>query len=349
MWFQGFSSTVLLWASLVSLPAVAAFPRPNQAGRATQGGIWEELAPLSGGRRQEHAAVAINNRIYVIGGLVPIGNPPTGVETVGTIEVYDVQTNTWDTIAPLPVPMNHPNAAAADGKIYILGGLSGNINGSFIGLTDAFEYNPRDDSWAVLPSLPEGTGRGSSIMGVYRDEIIVAGGVELIELKYGGTQLTLDTVSAFNFKKRTWRSLPSLPEGREHAGGMVIRDTFYVVGGRFMGESNVRDTVLELSLKTWQWKNSRASMPTARGGISVAAVGSKIYAFGGEGNPDPTAGNTYNETEVYDVIRDRWEQLEPMPIPRHGFAAVTVGKTIYTPAGGIRDFDVTDRLQAFHP
>ncbi|KAH6664771.1 hypothetical protein F5X68DRAFT_217636 [Plectosphaerella plurivora] len=237
--------------------------------------------------------------------------------------------------------MNHPNLASAANRLFVLGGLSGNINGSFYGLRDAFEYDPVANTWETLPSLPEGTGRGSSIVGVYRDEIILAGGVERIELRYGGEQLTVDTVSAFNIRTHTWRSLPPLPEGREHAGGAVIGDKFYVVGGRFMGEANVRDTVLELSLKTWQWSSGRAPMPTARGGISVAAVGNRIFAFGGEGNPDPTSGNTFNESEVYD-------RLAPMPIPRHGFAAVAVGGTIYTPAGGIRDFGVTDRLQAFH-
>ncbi|KAJ3521390.1 hypothetical protein NM208_g13310 [Fusarium decemcellulare] len=345
MWLHNFQATLTLLLTIG--PHLAVASGQGQGCKPTLESSWEDLSPLAGEQRQEHAAVAINNRIYVVGGLVPIGNPPTGVETVGRVEVYDVQTDTWDTAAPLPVPMNHPNLASANGKVYILGGLSGNINGSFLGLTDSFEYEPRTDTWTKLPSLPDGTGRGSAIMGVYKNEIIVAGGVKRIEQKFGGIQETVDTVSAFNFKTRTWRSLPSLPEGREHGGGTVIRDNFYVVGGRFKGEANVRDTVLVLSLKTWQWKNNRARMPTARGGISVAAVGNKIFAFGGEGNPDPTAGNVFNETEAYDIITDCWEELDPMPIPRHGFAAVTVGETIYTPGGGIRDFGVTDRLQAF--
>ncbi|KAF4463615.1 kelch repeat-containing [Fusarium albosuccineum] len=326
MWLPSFQATLSLWLTVGTHLAVAS--GPGQGCKPTLESSWEELSPLAGGQRQEHAAVAVNNRIYVVGGLVPIGNPPTGVETVGRVEIYDVQTDTWDTAAPLPVPMNHPNLASANGKVYILGGLSGNINGSFLGLTDSFEYEPRTDNWTKLPSLPGGTGRGSSIMGVYKNEIIVAGGVQRIEQKFGGIQETVNTVSAFNFKTHTWRSLPSLPEGREHGGGTVIRDNFYVVG--------------DLA-----WKNNRARMPTARGGISVAAVGNKIFAFGGEGNPDPTAGNVFNETEAYDIITDCWEELDPMPIPRHGFAAVTVGETIYTPGGGIRDFGVTDRLQAF--
>ncbi|KAH7353785.1 hypothetical protein B0T11DRAFT_357064 [Plectosphaerella cucumerina] len=316
-------SILTLWATALT-PILASPP-----GQPT----WQDLAPLSSGPRQEHSGASINTTLYIVGGLVPIGNPPRGVETIATAEAYDIPTNTWRPIAPLPVAMNHLNLVSANNRLLVLGGLSGNINGSFRALPDAFEYDPLTDSWEALPPLPEGTARGSAVVGVYRDEVILAGGVERIEQRFGGEQITVDTVSAFNFRTRTWRSLPSLPEGREHAGGAVIGDTFFVVGGRVRGEANVRDTVLTLSLETWKWTNTRAPMPTARGGISVAAVGGRIFAFGGEGNPDPTAGNTFNETEVYDVRRD----------------SVTVGKTVYTPAGGIRDFAVTDRLQAFHP
>ena len=90
-------------------------------------------------------------------------------------------------------------------------------------------------------------------------------------------------------------------------------------------------------------------MPTPRGGISVAAIGRKIYTFGGEGNPDPEAGDVFNQTEVYDVQADCWAKLSPMDLPRHGFAAVSVGDIIYTPGGGIRDYATVDTLQAFHP
>ncbi|KAM0322520.1 hypothetical protein ACHAQA_009366 [Verticillium albo-atrum] len=325
--------------------AVEAGPSPLGC-TPTTGETWSIHQPLVGGPRQEHAAVAVDGKIYVVAGIEPDASPPTMVSTIDSVEVYDVQEDAWSFVAPLPIPMNHPNVAAVKGKIYVLGGLSGGA--TFRGLPNCYEYNPSTNKWTEIPSLPSGTERGSSILGVTGDTIIVAGGIRLLEAKLDGVQETVDTVSAYNTKTRKWTTLPSLPEGREHAGGGVIGDNFYVVGGRFLGQSEVRDTVYVFNLKTRKW-SERARMPTPRGGVSVAIIGHKIYTFGGEGNLAPEAGFVFNETEVYDVRRDCWEKLQPMKTPRHGMAAVAVDGVIYTPGGGIRDFGIVDSMEAFHP
>ncbi|WYZ35482.1 hypothetical protein EsH8_X_000129 [Colletotrichum jinshuiense] len=335
--------------SLSLLPLIyrqaACAPSPSHC-TPTTGESWETLQPLGGGPRQEHTAVALDGKIYVIAGIEPDASQPTGVSTINSVEVYDVQKDSWSFVAPLPVPMNHANAATVNGKIYVLGGLSGGA--VFRALPNSYEYDPSTDEWTELPAMPVGTERGSSILGVTGDTIIVAGGIRLLELAADGAQETVDTVSSFNTKTRMWQTLPNLPEGREHAGGGVFGNNFYVVGGRYLGQVNVRDTVYALNLKTLRWREL-ARMPTPRGGVSVAIVGHKIYTFGGEGNLAPEAGFIFNETEVYDIKGDCWERLQPMNTPRHGMAAVTVNGTIYTPGGGIRDFGIVDNMEAFHP
>jgi N-acetylneuraminic acid mutarotase len=91
-------------------------------------------------------------------------------------------------------------------------------------------------------------------------------------------------------------------------------------------------------------------MPTARGGIAAAAVGTTIYTFGGEGNVVDGVNTVFDQVEAYDTRRDRWQRLAPMPIPRHGTAAVAVGGTIYIPGGGNRGggspMDVNDAFRA---
>ncbi|SEQ48578.1 Kelch motif-containing protein [Lentzea xinjiangensis] len=39
--------------------------------------------------------------------------------------------------------MNHPNVAAVDGRIYVIGGLSGGA--SWQALRDSYAYDPRTD------------------------------------------------------------------------------------------------------------------------------------------------------------------------------------------------------------
>ena len=128
----------------------------------------------------------------------------------------------------------------------------------------------------------------------------------------------------------------------------MIGRTLYVVGGRDRGQVNMRDTVYALDLRTWRW-TERAPMPTPRGGIATAVVGSTIYTFGGEGNVVDGVNSVFDQTEAYDTRRDRWQRLAPMPVPRHGTAATAVGDTIYIPGGanlgGAAPMDVNDSFR----
>ncbi|TDE49926.1 kelch repeat-containing protein [Nonomuraea mesophila] len=344
---------LLVGAVLAAGPSLPAHAHPSHpapttpaatpaAADPTYGKGWRARAAIGGGPRQEHSVAALGHRVYVLGGIVP--DPAGGVVTTGRMEVYDTRRDTWSEAAPLPVVMNHPNVATVNGRIYVLGGLSGGA--SWQALRDSFVYDPRTDRWTSLPPMPAGIERGSAAMGVRGTKIYLAGGMRTLTPGAGGLQDTVDLVSSYDVVTGRWESLPNLPQARDHVGGAIIGGTFYVLGGRDRGQVNVRDTVYALDLRSRRW-SERAPMPTARGGIATAAVGNKIYTFGGEGRHDGTNPNTvFSETEAYDTARDRWVRLAPMPVPRHGTAAVAVGGTIYIPgggtAGGAAPVDVND-------
>ena len=83
-------------------------------------------------------------------------------------------------------------------------------------------------------------------------------------------------------------------------------------------------------------------MPTARGGIAAATLGDRIFVFGGEGNPATNTG-VFSETESFDLVTFTWRSEPPMPHPRHGIGAATIGDFIYIPAGAIaQGFGATD-------
>ncbi|GGP85898.1 Kelch repeat-containing protein [Saccharothrix coeruleofusca] len=295
----------------------------------TYGNGWKPLAPIAGGPRQEHSVAALNGKVYVLGGIEP--GAEGGVVTTDRVEVYDTRRDRWSEAAPLPVPMNHPNVAAVGGRIYVLGALSG--GNSWQAMRDSYVYDPRADRWTRLAPMPAGTERGSAAMGVRGTKIYLAGGMRTLTPGPGGLQDTVDTVSSYDVVTGRWETLPSLPQARDHVGGAVVGNTFYVLGGRDRGQVNVRDTVYAFDFGTGRW-TERAPMPTARGGIAAAAVGTKIYTFGGEGNPAEGSHSVFAENEVYDTARDSWQRLAPMAVPRHGTAAVAVGGTIHIPGGG---------------
>lgn len=105
---------------------------------------WASLAPLPT-PRSGAAAVAINEKIYVIGGWRLVGGVPV---LQNIVEVFDPSTNTWSTAAPMPTPRAYFGAAVCHGLIYAIGGLIGTapIPGNETTLVEV--YDPIADSWS---------------------------------------------------------------------------------------------------------------------------------------------------------------------------------------------------------
>lgn len=318
---------------------------PNQSHDPTQ---WDLLTPIPLGPQQEESVASLGPDFYIVGGITTVPANRTNIPSLQHMQVYSTETNTWRRAADIPVPVNHANMAALDGKLYVLGAIAGQGENWPIG--NSWVYTPEKDAWDGLPSMPAGTERGASAVGVWRENIIIAGGLNYTNF-FNGVQYTIPWVSMFNTRTREWDTdFPDLPDlGRDHCGGVVVNDTFYVVGGRVSGEKNVRGSVLVMDLaaedRVWVEK---AEMPTPRGSHSTALVGGKIYTFGGEGNP--VGNGIFDNVEVYDIEADSWEVLPPMPFPRHGTATAVVDGRIYIPGGAnTGGAGATDTNQIFFP
>jgi N-acetylneuraminic acid mutarotase len=288
---------------------------------------WTKLASLPGTLR-EHSTVALSaDKIATIGGVIAGGG------TTDALQIYDIKNNSWSQGAKLPVVMNHPNGAVVDGKLFLLGGFTTSRQ-TWVATATAGLYDPLKNSWSSLKGLPQADARGASAMGVYNRTIYVAGG------KMGSNTASVTTVSAFNVDTMDWITLPSaaanMPGPRDHVGGAVVGDKFYVLGGRDTSITNVKGDVYILDLKNLNtgWKTSPAKMPTPRGGLAVGAVNTKIYTFGGEGNQASSTG-VFPQVEVYDTETDSWATLPNMQTPRHGTYGAVVSGVVYVPGGAI--------------
>jgi N-acetylneuraminic acid mutarotase len=335
------AGTIFKAALTVYLASFAA-ATPCQKGPGSPAAYeWEDLPSLPF-PRQEHSVARIGHKIYIIGGItsnvsftVDTDFSAVEVRPVSDVHVYDIKAREWSDAAPMPISINHGNAAAVDGKIYMLGGLSGTNMSSWNALPNSYVYDPEDDSWAELPSMPSDTARGGAAIGVHKSSIFLAGGLTKLELFEGGEQLSVATVTSFDTKTQKWNTaLPQLPGPRDHVGGAVIGSTFYVTGGRENGQENTHGDTWALALRRPKSWRDQASMPTARGGISTAAVGRYIFTFGGEGNPDLPTG-VFDDVEVFDTKRGEWIVAEAMSVPRHGMGAVGFEGEVYVPGGGV--------------
>jgi N-acetylneuraminic acid mutarotase len=296
----------------------------------TLDGTWQTLPSIGQGVRAEHSVVALDTdqSIYILGGLDATGH------TISRVERYSIPDRTWRVTAPLPDLLNHVNAAAVRGQIYVLGALLDNGD-QWDAIGDTLVYSPTEDAWSQKSSMPEGTARGASAVGVYNGKVVVAGGQTYIHLQ-DSSQDALRTVSAYDVDADVWSELPPLPEPRQHVSGGVVGSTFYVIGGRTTGQEKVQSSTYALDLENvdvgWQ---TLQDMPTARGGLACSVVATAIYCFGGEGDTTSSTG-VFDEVEVFDTITDQWSRLAAMPNPRHGFVVATIDKTIYVPGGSTK-------------
>ncbi|KAK3370945.1 hypothetical protein B0T24DRAFT_680086 [Lasiosphaeria ovina] len=88
------------------------------------------------------------------------------------------------------------------------------------------------------------------------------------------TGAVLDSVYLYDIPKNAWKKLAPLPVAINHANAAAVDGKIYVLGG--------------MTGASWAgWVTARARMPAPRSGFATGIIGTKIYTFGSEGNPDP--------------------------------------------------------------
>jgi N-acetylneuraminic acid mutarotase len=178
-----------------------------------QAGEWQQLRPLPAAR-SEVAAVALEGKVYVIGGLTPDG----GVSS--KVEVYDPAEDSWDEVAELPVPLHHAAAAVVEGKLYVIGGF---VRG-FAPTDSVFEYDPATDSWQAKKPMP--TARGALAATALNGKIYAIGGVKGFGLE------NVAALEAYDQASDTWESRSPMPRARDHLAAGVVDGKIYAIGGR---------------------------------------------------------------------------------------------------------------------
>jgi N-acetylneuraminic acid mutarotase len=107
--------------------------------------LWEVLPDLPT-QRNHITGAAINGRIHIVGGRLGNGLSPLKTDAH---EVFDPQTRTWTTAAPMLSGRSGINGVMARGCFHVWGGEAPT------GMTPQHEYyDPRTDRWSSLPNMP---------------------------------------------------------------------------------------------------------------------------------------------------------------------------------------------------
>lgn len=264
---------------------------------------WRALAEAPSPRTEVFAA-AVGPRIFVGAGFVPGGG------STSVVEVYDTETDTWARGPRLPVAVNHPMSAAADGILHVSGGF-------FEGATSDRAFALRDGRWEELRPMPEP--RAAAGAAAVDGKIYVVGGI--------GPDGHAETTLVFDPASGQWSAAPGIPTPRDHLGVASDGKRIFAVGGRFGDLASNQSIVEAFDPATGEWEEL-PDLPTARGGLGAAfTANGYLVAAGGEENR-----GTFQEVEVFDGTT--WLALPGLPTPRHGLGVVAVGTVVYVIAGG---------------
>nr|WP_293131812.1 kelch repeat-containing protein [Moritella sp.] len=250
------------------------------------------------------------DRIYVSHGYA-------GVDT-GDLRAYDIDTNTWLTLASSENIRSEGVGVSHGGMLYCLGGR----NTSVLDLVEA--YDPSTNSWTTLPSM--NTARAGLAASVVGNRIYTFGGNTDGFGPCNGPGLHVAEV--YDISSGIWTSITAPPIVVTHAVSVEKGGNIYLFGGCSDGTTAISDTqIYDPVTDTW---SVGAPMPTARASMAVGVLGNTIYAIAGW---DGTTGNL-DAVEAYNRNKDTWsiKTAKPRSVSEV-FAASHNGK-LYVPGSG---------------
>lgn len=271
---------------------------------------WQKRSAVMPSSLSEMPAALIDGMIYVVGGF------DANSVLTDALEVYDPQTDSWSTRAPLPEKRHHVMTAGYDGKLYVFGGIL-----TQQALSTAWVYDPATDVWASIAPLPEVRASGAAV--TLGDYIYIVGGT-------GSSRALL----RYNPASDSWDKLASLQQSREHNQAVVLDGKIYALGGRwFPGVGDLATTeIYDPASDTWTYGPVMLEPHT---GFGAAVIDDRIYIAGGEvfGGGRPEALVT---VEYLDLNAESWVSAPSLPTPLHGMPMVAVDGTLYILGGSIQ-------------
>lgn len=239
---------------------------------------WHALQSMPEGREQFGMA-ALDQTIYVAGGLSSWSKGGATASVYG----FDTRSGAWVRKADLPEARSGLSLVAAGGSIYALGGRGTDA-------TRIYRYDTAADKWTAAGTLPQPrTGHAAAVRG---DRIYLIGGRTL-------DGQPLSRVDIFDTKSKSWSSAPSLPGSVVSAAAAFLGDNLHVAGGSSPEARRTLTSHWRLDMSAAKWVSAKP-MPTARQGLTSAAVNGSWYLIGGGAGQGVLAVFTETDTvEVY--------------------------------------------------
>jgi len=196
-------------------------------------------------------------------------------------EVYDTETNTWQTKKAMPTARYGIQASEVDGKFYLIGGWIHTESSSLIDKSAQVEiFDPLTDTWTTGSPIPTAVAGYASA--VLDGKIYVISGVASGSTKTNLTQI-------YDPKTDKWSLGGSIPMSVSSAvagatTGVKAAKAIYVIGGSndaYPLNGQYANQVYFPETNSWVMA---ANLPIDRAGATLAVVNDTFYVMGGGHN-----------------------------------------------------------------
>ena len=192
-------------------------------------------------------------------------------------------------------------------------------------------FNLATRSWTQLQPMRENREGPSSV--AYNNQVFVIGGFVCSMEK-----LFLNAVQAAQSIR--WENVPAKLPGQLYGHGSVVYNgRLMVAGGYYVDKGRRSDSITEISLVPPFTSKQIATMPQRRYFHGVAIFGDKILIVGGR--ESYTSNSTLRSVVIYDITRNQFQELAPLPYPVCEMAIVKWDDDNVMIMGGVDSNDQT--------
>lgn len=252
---------------------------------------WTAGPSMTTARYLHTATLLRDGRVLVVGGYKYVSS--TSYSTTPTVEIFDPATNLWTVATPIPsARRNHAATLLPDGTVLVSGGVySASGGAATVWRSDAWIYDPGDDSWTATTSAMSTVRTDHTSTLLPSGRVLVAGGyngagsVSSVQI-YDPPPVDAWIPAASMTVIRRAHSAVSLPDGTILVAGGVSTTTSTATA---TATAEFYDEDLDLWTVAPPMASARRLAPLialadgvmfVNGGYSTAALtGSEIYCY----------------------------------------------------------------------
>lgn len=255
--------------------------------------------------------------------------PADAADATGTSQEPE---GSWEVRADIPYRVQEIYPALHQGRIYLAGGLSPDVDPGDQNISDrVYIYDPVADEWSPGPSLPEP--RHHPYLVSTGSALFAIGGFVAAN---GGRWSASTDVLRLDESAGTWVKVADLLTPQSETVAAYMDGKIYIASGRsptgaLNADWNHQGDINSLQVfdpATFEVSFGPAAS-ARRNSAAGAVIDRRLYVVGGR----VVNGGNVTTNEAFDPETGQWTTLAPMPNAQGGIAAAAVGGRLYVFGG----------------